>query len=45
MLNKNLIVYIEDILIYSETFEAHVQEVRAVLQRLMDHQLYAKVQG
>lgn len=44
MLNKNLIVYIDDILIYSEMFETHVQEVRAVLQCLIDHQLYAKVQ-
>ncbi|XDV24073.1 hypothetical protein PO909_028351 [Leuciscus waleckii] len=44
MLNQKLIVYIDDILIYSETFETHVQDVRAVLQRLIDNQLYAKVQ-
>ncbi|KAG1934122.1 retrotransposable element [Pimephales promelas] len=43
MLNRNLIVYIDDILIYSETFEDHVKEVRAVLQRLIENQLYAKL--
>ncbi|KAG1927373.1 retrotransposable element [Pimephales promelas] len=43
MLNRNLIVYIDDILIYSETFEDHVREVRAVLQRLIENQLYAKL--
>ncbi|KAG1956839.1 retrotransposable element [Pimephales promelas] len=43
MLNQNLIVYIDDILIYSETFEDHVRDVRAVLQRLIDNQLYAKL--
>lgn len=44
MLNQNLIVYIDDILIYSKTFETHVQDVRAVLQCLTDNQLYAKIQ-
>uniref|UniRef100_A0A4W5K7B7 ribonuclease H n=1 Tax=Hucho hucho TaxID=62062 RepID=A0A4W5K7B7_9TELE len=44
MLNQKLIVYIDDILIYSETFETHVQDVRAVLQRLIDNHLYAKIQ-
>lgn len=44
MLNQNLIVYIDDILIYSETFEAHMPDVRSVLQRLIDNQLYAKIQ-
>lgn len=44
MLNRNLIVYIDDILIYSETFEDHVKEERAVLQRLIENQLYAKLQ-
>uniref|UniRef100_A0A9J8AHZ8 ribonuclease H n=1 Tax=Cyprinus carpio carpio TaxID=630221 RepID=A0A9J8AHZ8_CYPCA len=43
MLNQCVIIYI-DILIYSESMEAHVKQVRAVLQRLIQHQLYAKLQ-
>ncbi|KAI2646625.1 Transposon Tf2-6 polyprotein [Labeo rohita] len=42
MLNRWVIVYIDDILIFSDTLESHIQHVRAVLQRLIDHQLYAK---
>ncbi|XDV53693.1 hypothetical protein PO909_022129 [Leuciscus waleckii] len=44
MLNLRVIVYIDDILIYSDTLEAHVRDVRVILQRLIDNQLYAKVQ-
>uniref|UniRef100_A0A9J7WUR7 Gypsy retrotransposon integrase-like protein 1 n=1 Tax=Cyprinus carpio carpio TaxID=630221 RepID=A0A9J7WUR7_CYPCA len=44
MLNRSVIVYIDDILIYSDNLEAHVQDVRAVLKRLIEHQLYAKIQ-
>lgn len=32
MLNKSLFVYIEDILIFSETEEEYVQQVRLVLR-------------
>ncbi|KAL0188171.1 hypothetical protein M9458_015270, partial [Cirrhinus mrigala] len=42
MLNRWVIVYIDDILIYSSSYSEHVQHVRAVLQRLISHQLYAK---
>ncbi|XP_073701959.1 matrix-remodeling-associated protein 5 [Garra rufa] len=42
MLNRWVIVYIDDILIFSNTLEEHVQHVRSVLQRLIQHQLYAK---
>ncbi|KAL0173533.1 hypothetical protein M9458_029501, partial [Cirrhinus mrigala] len=42
MLNQWVIVYIDDILIYSDSYSEHVQHVRAVLQRLVQHQLYAK---
>ncbi|KAI2667107.1 Transposon Tf2-6 polyprotein [Labeo rohita] len=42
MLNRWVIVYIDDILIYSDSYPEHVQHVRAVLQRLVQHQLYAK---
>ncbi|KAI2665857.1 Transposon Tf2-6 polyprotein [Labeo rohita] len=42
MLNRWVIVYIDDILIYSSTLTDHIQHVRSVLQRLIAHQLYAK---
>lgn len=41
---RDIIVYIDDILIYSDTLTDHVQQVRAVLQRLIQHQLYAKLE-
>ncbi|KAL0148771.1 hypothetical protein M9458_055949 [Cirrhinus mrigala] len=42
MLNRWVIVYIDDILIYSSSLTEHIQHVRAVLQRLISHQLFAK---
>ncbi|KAI2655839.1 Transposon Tf2-6 polyprotein [Labeo rohita] len=42
-LNRYVIVYIDDILVYSENLQDHVQHVRNVLQRLIHHQLYAKL--
>ncbi|KAI2663199.1 Transposon Tf2-6 polyprotein [Labeo rohita] len=42
MLNRWVIVYIDDILVFSNTYADHVQHVRAVLQRLIQHKLYAK---
>ncbi|KAI2643799.1 Transposon Tf2-9 polyprotein [Labeo rohita] len=42
MLNRWVIVYIDDILIYSNSLSEHISHVRAVLQRLITHQLYAK---
>ncbi|KAI2651010.1 Retrotransposon-derived protein PEG10 [Labeo rohita] len=42
MLNRWVIVYIDDILIYSNSLSEHISHVRAVLQRLIAHQLYAK---
>uniref|UniRef100_A0A8C1MA50 Gypsy retrotransposon integrase-like protein 1 n=2 Tax=Cyprinus carpio TaxID=7962 RepID=A0A8C1MA50_CYPCA len=44
MLNKFVVVYIDDILIYSNTLQDHIQHVRTVLQRLIEHQLYAKAE-
>jgi hypothetical protein len=39
---KFVVVFIDDILIYSKSEEEHTQHLRVILQRLRDHQLYAK---
>ena len=39
---KYVIIYLDDILIYLKTEEEHNIHLRTVLQRLRDHQLYAK---
>jgi hypothetical protein len=41
-LDKFIMVFIDDILIYSKTEEYHVDHLHVVLQRLRDHCLYAK---
>ena len=41
-LDKFVMVFIDDILIYSKTKDEHMQHLHIVLQRLRDHQLYAK---
>jgi hypothetical protein len=41
-LDKFVMVFIDDILIYSKNEEEHVQHLRVILQRLREHQLYAK---
>jgi hypothetical protein len=41
-LDKFVVVFIDDILIYSKTKEEHVEHLRVVLTRLREHQLYAK---
>ena len=39
------VAYLDDVLIYTDgTHEEHVQHVRQVLQRLLDHGLYAKLE-
>jgi hypothetical protein len=41
-LDKFVVVFIHDILIYSKTEEEHAKHLRIVLTRLREHQLYAK---
>lgn len=44
MLDRWVIVYIDDILIYSNSLKKHVQHVRSILKRLIQYQLYAKAE-
>jgi hypothetical protein len=41
-LDKFVVVFIDDILVYSKTEEEHVEHLRLVLGTLREHQLYAK---
>jgi hypothetical protein len=41
-LDKFVVVFIDDILIYSKNEEEHAQHLRIILTRLREHQLYAK---
>ena len=41
-LDKFVVVFIDDILIYSKNEKEHEHNLRIVLQHLRDHQLYAK---
>lgn len=43
MLNQFLFISIDDIFIFFETLEEHIQHVRLVLQRLLENQLFVKV--
>jgi hypothetical protein len=42
-LDKFVVVFIDDILIYSQNEQEHEEHLRRVLQRLHDCQLYAKL--
>jgi hypothetical protein len=41
-LDKFVVVFIDDILIYSKNPEDHAKHLHVVLQRLRDHHLYVK---
>ena len=42
-LDKFVVVFLDDILIYSMTEEEHAEHLRLVLETLREHQLYAKL--
>ena len=42
-LDKFVIAFLDDILVYSKTEEEHEQHLRTVMQVLRDNQLYAKL--
>jgi hypothetical protein len=42
-LGKFVVVYLDDILIFSETPEQHMQHMAMVLERLREHKLYAQM--
>jgi hypothetical protein len=41
-LDKFVVVFIDDILVFSRSEEEHEEHLRLVLQKLREHQLYAK---
>jgi hypothetical protein len=43
LLRRGVLVFLDDILVYSSTIEAHVQHLRQVLQLLQQHGLKAKL--
>ena len=44
MINKHVFVYLDDVLIFSPSLQAHIQHVRQVLQRLLENELYVKAE-
>jgi hypothetical protein len=42
-LKKFVVVFIDDVLIYSATWEEHLQHIEAVFQDLQQHQLFVKL--
>ncbi|KAK1788381.1 hypothetical protein P4O66_015987 [Electrophorus voltai] len=44
MIDRFLIVYVDDILIYSQSLAEHLRHIAAVLSRLREHHLYVKAE-
>ena len=41
-LDRFIVIFIDDILVYSRTLEEHMEHLRIILQTLREHKLYAK---
>ena len=41
-LNRFVLIYLDDILVFSSSIEEHTHQVRLILSKLRDHGLYAK---
>ena len=41
-LDKFVVVFIDDIMVYSKNKEEHEEHLRLILEKLREHQLYAK---
>jgi hypothetical protein len=41
-LDKFLVVFIDNILVYSKSMDEHEEHLRVILQQLRDHQFYVK---
>jgi len=44
MLDVLVVLYLDDILVFSRSAEEHVQRVRMVIQRLLENRLFLKVE-
>ena len=44
VINRHVFIYLDDILVFSETLEEHTSYVRLILQRLLKNRLFAKAE-
>ena len=42
-IDSSVMVYLDDVLVYSNSWQEHLKQVQLVLDRLRKHKLYAKL--